>query len=1199
MIRMGKFAAILAYTIWTTMLLSMAAPAYAQQGTEPPQQILPKDKTFSLSGTYTIEEIFILMDKQTNVYVNRVSKVIDFDRKMTVHFRNTPIREVMEKVLGNLPVDWTYTGSNIVLFESKHPVRLREEEEITVAGLVMDNDGVPLPGVTVMVKGLQRGGVTNGEGRFSIDRVPRRSTLVINSIGFLSRQYRLDGEKKVYFILEPAVSQINPVEVTANTGYQLLKKRETPGAVSVIDSGYINRSTSFNILDRLEGGTSGMLTFRTPETTQFVPKMPEGADMGIYLRGFSTIAPNRVNPNPLIVLDNFPYVGDIKNINANDIESVTILKDATAAGVWGARSGNGVIVLTTKKGQYKERMKADFATSLTFTRKPNLSYDRSYLNASDYIEIERYLYRQGYFGADFLDRAPYSPVTPAVEIFNKREKGEINQADEERLLDQLRKNDWRSDIARYTYRNTLQQQYSVGVRGGTKDFAYYVSVGHDRNQSNMVKNRNERTTIISSNQFKPVKNLEVTALLNFSQQKIEAGNEVLTETVQMTGGKYTFMYPYASFFDESGKAANIVKDFRVGYTDSLARLGYLDWNYRPVDEINKVHNTFSLQNLLLRTSVKYTFLKYFKIEANYQNERQMVFGQKYWEEQSYYTRNLINSFSQYNPSTKIITRALPTGGIMAISDYDWRANAFRGSAGFQRQLNSHIINAVLGGEIREVNASGFDRQSVGYDNIKGIPITNLNPNTSYPLTPTGEATLDGKINLSGETDGMLNRYISYYAIIDYNLLRKYDLTIIGRKDGTNLFGAKTNERIKPFWSFGGGWHIDKEGFFKLKVVDKLRLRASIGENGNIYNGSTYLTATRDVDPLTGLPNSLIANPANDELSWEKVQMANLGVDFALLKHRVFGSVDLFSKNTKDLVQLVNLAPQTGYTSAYLNSAATKAKGLEVTLNGALKLNKIQWFIRLNVTSLKDKLVKYDQPPNRSTIILNDPHNSMLFIKGKSLKGMFSYKWAGLDPKNGDPQGYLNGEVSKDYSRILANFNPDSLIYHGSSFPQWFGNWRNDFRYRNFNLSISFTYKFKYYFRRQSVEPNYADILSKDMHADYNKRWQVPGDEDYTNVPSMVYPSNVSRAQFYQRSAVLVERGDHIRLQDIRLSYQSPFKDKGLFKSYEVFSYVNNIGVLWRANKHGIDPDVSDRSSITSSSRAPVPLSVSIGLIVKL
>ncbi len=178
-----------------------------------------------------------------------------------------------------------------------------------------------------------------------------------------------------------------------------------------------------NILDRLEGATSGMLSFRTPAMAQYVPKMPEGADMGIYLRGFSTITPNRVNPNPLIVLDNFPYEGDIKNINANDITSVTILKDATAAGVWGARSGNGVIVMTTKKGQYKEKMKVDFATSLTWTKKPDLSYDRNYLKAADYIDIERYLYNQGYFGSDLSNRTMFPGYTCSGDIQSTGKRG--------------------------------------------------------------------------------------------------------------------------------------------------------------------------------------------------------------------------------------------------------------------------------------------------------------------------------------------------------------------------------------------------------------------------------------------------------------------------------------------------------------------------------------------------------------------------------------------------------------------------------------------------------------------------------------------------------------------------------------------------------------------------------------------------------
>ncbi|WP_341843764.1 SusC/RagA family TonB-linked outer membrane protein [Chitinophaga caseinilytica] len=1050
-----------------------------------------------------------------------------------------------------------------------------------------------------MVKGEPKGGVTNGEGRFRIEKVLPKSTLVINSIGFLSRQYRLDGERKVTFILEPAVSQIEPVEITANTGYQVLKKKETPGAVAVIDSVFINRSTGLSILDRLEGGASGILMFRTAALSQFVPKLPLAADMGMYIRGLSTINSNRVNPNPLFVLDNFPYEGNIKNINANDIASITILKDATAAGVWGARSGNGVIVLTTKKGQYKEKMKVDFSTSLTFVKKPNWRYDRSNLNATDYIEVERYLYQQGYFASDFADQTNFYPISPAVEIFDRRAKGELTQAEEERLLDRLRKNDLRADIAKYSYRNALNQQYSISVRGGTKDFAYYVSLGHDRNQANMVRNRNERTTIVSSNQFKPIKNLEVTAMLNYSQQKIEMGNEIKANNIYMMGGKYRFLYPYASLYDETGAAASYARDIRKSFADSMQSLGFLDWSFRPAEEIYNTHNNFSLQNLLLRASVKYSFLKCFNIDLSYQNERQMVFSQKYSDGNSAYSRNLVNTFSVYNSNTRTITQGLPEGGIMAISDYDWQANSLRGSVGFQRQLNSHIINATVGGEIRELSASGFDRVNVGYENIKGIPVTNLNPNISLPLTPTGTATINDKISLSGENEGLLNRYLSYYAIVNYNLLRKYDFTILGRKDGTNLFGARTNNRIQPFWSSGGGWHIDKEAFFRSKLINQLRLRASVGENGNIYNGSAYVTANRGTDQLTGLPNSIIANPANEDLSWEKVKIRNLGVDFAILKHRISGSLDVYSKKSSDLVEQINLAPQTGYTSALVNSAAMKVKGLEVTLNGNLKIRRLDWFTKLYITYMKDELVKYDKAPVRQTMFLNDPGFETILVKEHSLKGIFSYRWAGLDPKTGDPQGYLNGEVSKDYTRILNNINPDSLNYHGSAAPQLFGIWRNDFTFHNFTFSFSLNYKFKYFFRRPTTEINYADIIGKLPNEDYGKRWQVPGDELRTNVPSIVYPANISRSQFYQRSAVLVERGDHIRLQDIRVSYLSPMKENGFIKNFEFFAYLNNLGILWRANKYGLDPDVAHLSTFTNFNHIPSPFSASIGLIMKL
>jgi hypothetical protein len=213
------------------------------------------------------------------------------------------------------------------------------------------------------------------------------------------------------------------------------------------------------------------------------------------------------------------------------------------------------------------------------------------------------------------------------------------------------------------------------------------------------------------------------------------------------------------------------------------------------------------------------------------------------------------------------------------------------------------------------------------------------------------------------------------------------------------------------------------------------------------------------------------------------------------------------------------------------------------------------------------------------------------IEGKPVYAIFSYRWAGLDPQTGNPQGYVEGNVSQDYAAIRgASTQISDLKYHGSAIPTCFGSLGNTFTYRDFALTASITYKLGYFFRRQSV--NYGLLYRNgDGNADFENRWQQPGDESFTNVPSMIYPANTNRDGFYAGSEVLVERGDHIRFQYITASYDfTNTAWKGLpFKHLQTYVNINNLGLLWAANRHGIDPDFQNRFAI------PTPRSYALGL----
>lgn len=272
------------------------------------------------------------------------------------------------------------------------------------------------------------------------------------------------------------------------------------------------------------------------------------------------------------------------------------------------------------------------------------------------------------------------------------------------------------------------------------------------------------------------------------------------------------------------------------------------------------------------------------------------------------------------------------------------------------------------------------------------------------------------------------------------------------------------------------------------------------------------------------------------------------------------------------------------------------KGLDIELSSLNTTGKIKWSTTLNFSYNEDKITKLFLSNKQGSAFVGGPGLlSLTRVEGNPVYGIYSYRWAGLDPANGDPMGYLNGQVSKNYTNLTgAATQLSDIVYNGRALPAVFGAIRNTLTYRAFSLSANITYKFNYYFKKESI--NYSQLFTTGTgHSDYEKRWQQPGDELKTDVISMPYPSNSARDAFYNGSEILVRKGDHIRLQYISLSYEFK-KGAGLplpFQRLQCYMTMNNIGILWRANKDGLDPDYHTATTAVP----PPPMSLSLGLRV--
>jgi TonB-linked SusC/RagA family outer membrane protein len=1132
-----------------------------------------------------IETVFDQIKKQSGYTFWYKDNVLEAAKKVTVKLKDFELKAALEACLKDQPLSYEISGKIIVIRPKVEKKKVAPSlKALEIKGKVLDEKGVGLAGVTVRVKGMDKRVVTGDGGDFVIEVPELGSVLQFSFIGYEALEYVVKDGAAVSVALRLGTAQLEEVGIV-NTGYQALPKERATGSFVLIDSALLNRQVSTNILDRLNGITPGLL-FNGQNTPGILSTGADQKDLGINIRGQSTLY---ANANPLVVVDNFPYEGDINNINPNDIESITILKDAAAASIWGANAANGVIVLTTKKGRLNERINFSVSSNLTIINKPNLLKDPNFISSKDYLGAEKVLFDNGYYDYDLTDTYSMTPVTPGVEIYALLRDGKINAAEAEKRLTALSGNNLRDEIAKTAYRKAILQQHSLSLRGGSKNFTYFLSSGIDYNKDNQKRNGLSRFTVNNINTYQPIKNFEITTAINYSRSSEDLNNN-LARSYQTTGlGNYknNYLYPYATLIGDQGEHLAITKDYNNNYVESALANGFMDWSYRPLDELALRDFTVNRNDLMMKFMASYKILPSLKFEVQYQHEKQQYDYRDYNAADTYYVRNLVNRFTQFDISTGAKSYPLPQGAILNLGKNNLYANNGRAQLFLDQNIGKGVINAILGYELRERKTDGISRLSYGYDDQFGTSVDNLNYNLAYPNNPGGSSYIpapDGRVN------GSMTRYLSQYFNAAYTYDKRYVLTLSGRRDGANIFGVKTNDRITPLWSTGFSWNISNEGFYNVDWLPQLKFRTTYGYNGNVYYGSAYLSGNYSIAGITGYPKIRITTPPNPSLRWEKVGNFNLGIDFATKQNRISGTLELYSKNGRDLIQPTSLAPQTGFSTYMANTAKSNSKGIDLNLTSINLKGSLTWSTTLLLSLYKDKLVKYDAPQTIGTI---RNYGGVTGIAGRSMYGVYSYKWSGLEHETGDPMGGLNGLPSKDYTAILNNFNPDSITYHGSSRPTKFGSLRNDFQYKGFSLSCNIVFKLGYVFRRPSTGTYYAKVVENQPHVDYASRWQQPGDELKTNIPSVLYEQNENRNAFYIYSDILVESGSHVRLQDIRLSYSlAPDKLKRTgFKGLQLYSYLSNLGVIWKENNKGIDPD-------TFGFNLPNPFSIAFGVNAK-
>lgn len=1118
------------------------------------------------------EEVAFAIQKQTRYSFTLNKRFLDTARPVTVQLSKSSLEAALRALFKDQPFTYRIKEKVVTLIDRPGPKEDKAADHTTmplqemIRGRVVDSLGYPIAGVTITVRGKSAKASTDAEGYFTIG-ANEGDKLDVHILGY--RPVEVPVTLPLQTInLQQVQQEIEEAVAVAYTGIQSLPAERATGSFSQVNNSLLNRTVSTGVMDRLADVVPGMIFNKGV-----------GAAQGLVIHGQTSI--NEETNKPLIIVDNFPYEGDINNINPNDVENVTILKDAAAASIWGARAGNGVIVITTKQGRFNQKPQLSFNTNFTTGERPDLFYQPK-VSTSDFIDNEIRLFDLNvYKPAELNQSLLWYPLTPVVELLIKKRDNPALAAEIDATIDSWRNYDVRNDIEKYFYRPLSRQQYNLQLTGGNTQNRYLLSIGDDKNKDSEVGNGLDRLTLNANNTYAFIQDkLELQTNLYYTHTKSDNNFEFPYYTVHQ-GYRGSFIYPYARFADEAGKALATVGTYRQGFTDDMESKGFLDWHYRPLDEIKNADKAVYTKEYRFNTALRYKIIPGLSAEVRYQYGNTSGLNRSHYSEDTFFTRNLINYYSTINTANNSVNWAIPVGGILDTDRSTINAHNFRTQINYDKVFAArHEVNALAGYEISDQKTHAQLTRLYGYDDQYGTSVP-VNYNTLYSISIYPSASYQFRIPNVDRIQEMTSRFVSWYGNAGYRYDKRYLLNASLRFDQSNIFGVRTNQRGVPLYSVGAGWQINEEEFYQVGWLQQLKLRATWGRSGNVNRTLTSLTTinySSAVDPLTGLQYASVGQAPNPNLRWEKINTLNLGLDFSMLNNRINGTLDWYKKWGYDIFSTIPYAEQAGINQFTGNYSDTEAKGIDLNLQSHNLTGALKWTTDLQLSFVTDKVTKAKLLTTTNGFTLLSGSHGMYSIpyEGKPLYAIYGYKWAGLDPLNGDPMGYLNGEISKDWAEIAKEIrlNPEKLVFYGTARPKYFGAIRNTFVYKNISLSANISYRFDYFFRRNVVSFSNVNLGGWE-HADLSNAWKYSGHEVLTSIPSIdQVPTNTSRSGFYQLSENHIEKGDHIRLNDVTLSYTiSKNKTKSLpFQQIRFYGIANNLGILWKASRSTEDPD---------------------------
>ena len=991
----------------------------------------------------------------------------------------------------------------LTLFVLICPLLALAQQTRQITGQVLDRaDGTPLVGATVFIAPEEtqaknynpQGTIVYEQGRFAFKLPVSVKKVVVSYLGYEAQTIDISGKSNFTIYLSATESKMDAVVVT---GYQRIEKRKLTSSIANVKMADIARDGVASVDEMLSGSIAGLTS--TPTTGA-----PGGASK-VKIR--STVTLNG-NTDPLWVLDGMPLEGNdipsdwsskenvdnlynmsIAGLNPADIEDITVLKDAAATAIYGARAANGVIIITTKKGRRNQATRVNVSASLFVTDRPNLD-KLNLMNASQKVDLElalaangRLNYLSGMGGvARILDQAGERAalVGGGFSALSPETQSAINA---------LRKNgtDWGKEI----YQVALNQQYSISISGGGNKASYYFSGGYYNEQGTTVGTGFERLNLTLKTDYDLLKNLRFVTSVFVGQDK---NDSYVSDTDVFTNpSRYTrTVNPYLNAYNPDGSYL-YDPDMTARQRDS----DVLDYNY--FEERNNTEYTLKTRSIKTIFDLDYQPVKGLRLYTQFGLQVDNSMTEKMAQENSYFTRKYARN------SVVDGVRYMPEGGVIQnwnsdMSQYNWKAQ-IEYSGTFAKK---HELDLMAGMEMRGTTNTTIHTKGFGYDHK-----TMVTEPMPIPSGDAGERLANSSYFKQYQKSFYENRYLSYFFTGSYTYDNRYTIFGSMRYDGTNLFGVDPKYKFNPMWSISGAWSVNHEKFLRdAKWLDNLRLRASYGAQGNIDRStSPYILGTWTTRNVGGSFEDAIfvSSPPNQNLRWETTYTWNAALDFAALENRIGFTFEIYGRNSKNLITTRTIPQETGFTSTSSNFGEMSSKGIEFTLNTVnVRTRDFRWETSINIAHNTDRVDKVHIDENSYT-----PSK-----EGYSSSAVFAYKTAGLD-EYGIPMFWKDGQkvslreftdfrLDKTDYGFFVLYDPqvstsqsairNNLSYIGSQNPNITGGFNNRFYYKNFDLSVSCNFVFGQLVKRTPF---------------YSPTQTSPGENNTTEIGQVWSPENTS------------------------------------------------------------------------------------------